>query len=792
MKKIIIDRLEFKNFKGIKELSLNFEACTNIKGDNATGKTTVFDGFTWLLFDKDSADRQNFHIKTLDCNNEVLHGLEHQVGGVLNVDGKVINLTKIFKEKWTKKRGEANRQLTGHETLYYIDQIPVKQSEYRAKVNSFMEEKIFKLITNPLCFSTNIGWQDRRAIVLEFSGDISKEQVFGHKSSLKKLEKLLFDKDVDALKKSIAFKIKKLNENIKAIPYRIDELNNSLKKICYKALDPEASDYETLDSKKQSLLKARKSIEDKLMDSSKANEENLKHKDNIYAVKTKLREIEYSFKLEAEKPLKDLEKQLSDIEMEVYRLENQISSRSYIMDTKSTEIETLEQQMTELRENYNSIKEEPQQTDKNLFICQTCRRPLEAEDIIAKKQELEDIFEENKAKRLLEINILGKGKKKRAELLQEELNSLKEQQKGCEAKLSELNSIGEEKKIAIEGFKSVINQEGSVNQYWKVYEEGNVYEDVSECEDRNVYEDISEYEDRSVYENGSVCEAVGVYESGQVNQEEVSKLYRKALLNNSTIQYKNAEYQELLKELSDLEGKAQGSDNITTEINDLKNELHKLQDELDEVNKQLNSKEQNEKIKERIKVLLEEEESLTKEIAELEGEEILCEDFIKTKVELLEDSINKKFKFVKFKLFNTLVNGAVEECCEALINGVPFGSANKASQINAGLDIINALSEYYGVQAPIFIDNREGINHILECNSQIINLSVSQDKALIIEGVEAEKNTLQFQSEQQVEAKETSNEGYIDTRVNSKEIQVNTIEISKPNRGNEFIEGPEF
>jgi predicted ATP-dependent endonuclease of OLD family len=59
-KEIILKSLILKNFKGIKSLSVNFNRITNISGDNATGKTTIFDAFTWLLFDKDSQDRSNF------------------------------------------------------------------------------------------------------------------------------------------------------------------------------------------------------------------------------------------------------------------------------------------------------------------------------------------------------------------------------------------------------------------------------------------------------------------------------------------------------------------------------------------------------------------------------------------------------------------------------------------------------------------------------------------------------------------------------------------------------------
>lgn len=48
-----------ENFKGIKSLDVNFANKTSIKGQNAVGKTTIFDAFTWLLFNKNSAGDEN-------------------------------------------------------------------------------------------------------------------------------------------------------------------------------------------------------------------------------------------------------------------------------------------------------------------------------------------------------------------------------------------------------------------------------------------------------------------------------------------------------------------------------------------------------------------------------------------------------------------------------------------------------------------------------------------------------------------------------------------------------------
>ncbi|WP_144514952.1 ATP-binding protein, partial [Bacillus pumilus] len=80
-----------------------------VYGDNATGKTTLFDAFMWLLFDKDSQNKKDFEIKTLSKDNKAVSGVDHEVSAVLLIDGKSVELKKVYSEKWTKKRGSAKQ-----------------------------------------------------------------------------------------------------------------------------------------------------------------------------------------------------------------------------------------------------------------------------------------------------------------------------------------------------------------------------------------------------------------------------------------------------------------------------------------------------------------------------------------------------------------------------------------------------------------------------------------------------------------------------------------------------------
>ena len=174
--------LKLKNFKGIKSLELKADGeDLKIYGENATGKTSIYDAFLWLLFDKDSQNKADFAIKTLDKDNNVIHHLDHEVEGTFDVGGEQIVLRKVYRERWVKKRGSATEEFSGHERDHYIDGVPVKKREYDERVAQVAPEDRFKLLTSPTYFNEQLHWQDRRQALLEVCGDISDEDVIKSK-----------------------------------------------------------------------------------------------------------------------------------------------------------------------------------------------------------------------------------------------------------------------------------------------------------------------------------------------------------------------------------------------------------------------------------------------------------------------------------------------------------------------------------------------------------------------------------------------------------------------------------
>ncbi len=165
---------------------------------------------------------------------------------------------------------------------------------------------------------------------------------------------------------------------------------------------------------------------------------------------------------------------------------------------------------------------------------------------------------------------------------------------------------------------------------------------------------------------------------------------------------------------------------------DTDEELRAVKDEITELSDKLYTIRGNASLRARAEELEAEEKKLSSEWEHLQKGVYLCEKFIKVKVGLLTEKINKRFKNISFKLFETQINGGLKEICDVLVpcGGalVPYQSANHASRIIAGLEIIETLSEHFGLSMPVIIDNAESILSIPEAKTQVIKLTVADEE----------------------------------------------------------------
>lgn len=119
-------------------------------------------------------------------------------------------------------------------------------------------------------------------------------------------------------------------------------------------------------------------------------------------------------------------------------------------------------------------------------------------------------------------------------------------------------------------------------------------------------------------------------------------------------------------------------------------------------------------------------QKLGQDIAAMERKQFKIEELNYKRIELIEQRVNERFDEVRFRMFDPQINEGIKETCVTLVSGVPFPDANHAGKINAGMDIINTLSNHFGVTAPVFIDERESVVNLIETDAQVINLIVDK------------------------------------------------------------------
>src|SRR5690625_2637800 len=233
-------------------------------------------------------------------------------------------------------------------------------------------------------------------------------------------------------------------------------------------------------------------------------------------------------------------------------------------------------------------------------------------------------------------------------------------------------------------------------------------------------------------------EVAKITENGKKKASDIEKLEGNIKKAESTVKpiEENEQYIKLNDEKKALDEQIkQLEQSVSESVQKVQEEIRALKEQQSALQADLSKLNQHEESKERITELEVQEKTLAAEFEQLEKELHLTEEFTRTKVNMLTDNINSKFKYARFNLFKENINGGLEETCETKFEGVPYGAGlNNAARINIGLDIINTLSKHYGVQAPIFVDNAESITRLIDVESQVISLVVSEsDKKLRVE-----------------------------------------------------------
>lgn len=673
--RIKLKSIKIWNFKGIKAKAIDFTDKTEIKGQNATGKTTVFDAFTWLLFNKNSAGEEKFNIRPLDVDGNRIDNVEIKVVAVLEVDGREVELSKVQKQKWVKKRGTDTSELQGNENLYEIDGYPKSEKDYKAYISELVEEDLFKMLTNPQYF-VNMKWKDQRDILMKFVSDVSDVEIAkGMPEFAELLPELEKAPSTDDIQKKFSKALSEWKKKQAEIPVRIDELSKSL-------VDIDVAEQELA---KVDLERRIAEIEKKITDADSAVGDLMSEGMQL---QFDMSGIMQTMNGELTTKRREIDNDIVDLETTISRRASDITSRRNHIDKNNSEITSLEAKKPEInakyKENQEKVFDETPYLfdeskwvfDENSTICSMCGQTMPTDRI----EQLKADFESRKAKAKAD----------------------------CETALREVKAswLAEKERVK----KDILSEAEAIKNRMIDLTNKNV----------ELQKQIADLQEQAKQATDRKAEL----------EKQLSELPSEAdYTQNAEYVKLKARHDEVVAEIA--KANSTGYDELIAGFNEEKADL---QEQLDTVKAEIAKASNNVEIEERIGELEAEQREVGQKVADQEKMLYLLEQFIKAKMMKISESINSKFETVSWKLFELQLNGGMKECCECTVNGVPFSTLNSGHRIVAGLDIINSLSELYGVSVSIFIDNAESVNefNLPDMDTQLILLSVTEDKELVV------------------------------------------------------------
>lgn len=445
MKQIKLQKISLVNFKGIKSLDLDFsDGDTLVCGENGSGKTTVFDAFLWCMFGKDSTNRSdsNFNLKTLDADGMPILRLEHSVTCLLSVDGKDIKLQRGYKEVWTKPRGTTEETLTNHKTEFYVNDVKLgTKKEYESTIAEIIDEDVFRMITNPFAF-TSLSADRQKEMLLDMAGAVTDEELAAMNPAFVSLMAEISGKPLATFLKEISAKKKACKDVLAVIPSQIQTAQN---------LMPEAEDWDALQAEINAKLEEMHQVDEQIADKAKLNDAEYQRKAQLQATisdaKMELNEAKNAVKFKATAGRQQALSEIKEMEYKIQGKNQDLSYKQRTMADLQTEYAKIGEALENLRADYRTISARVISFSEDQFVCPTCKRQLDIEDIEAKQAELTANFNREKAQDLMDNQEKGKALRAKYEgvaakinVCKSELAQILEGVKADEAKLAELKA----------------------------------------------------------------------------------------------------------------------------------------------------------------------------------------------------------------------------------------------------------------------------------------------------------------------------------------------------------------
>ena len=398
MTNIRIKRLTLENFKCHKNLTLDFMGGNaSVYGDNATGKTSIYDALTWLLFGKDSQGNgeKNIEIKPLNLLGEVKdHDAITSVEAVLLVNGEEIALKRTYQEVWTTKRGSSEPTYDGNTSEYYVNGVPCKKFSFQDRVNELVSEDTFRMLTSVSHFANGITWQERRAVLFRVAGVMDDAQIMATDETFKPLIDSMGRLSLDDYKKKLLAEKRGFVGAKTEIPARISECEKTI-------ADVEELDFAKARAEGETLTAQRESLEAQLM--------SIEHNSAADRKRIEIREAQLELAA-IENENRAFRASQSIGALDVTMMKQDLSKFQLQLKDREAKVSVWEKTVVGYDKDIADSRERWISTNSETFSggnCPTCGQTLPAPQLKAAT----DSFEAQKSKRLREIEQTASAKK---------------------------------------------------------------------------------------------------------------------------------------------------------------------------------------------------------------------------------------------------------------------------------------------------------------------------------------------------------------------------------------------
>lgn len=390
MKKIIIKSLSLLNFKGIRDLHVNFgEDLTVISGRNAAGKTSIADAIMWVLFGT-GYDGNKLEPKAYNKEHQIIPEIPHEATLVLKCNDEEYTLKRSLSDAWKGDKCTNTYK-------YYVDGDVTTAGDFKKVVEDICPESVFRRITSATNFCS-LPWQKQRELLESLADQYTTQDITQGDERFDFVVEELKKKSIADLIHHIKYKRKEVQKQLDAVPVRLAELNKSL---------PEAQDWDALSAEIENLQEKLVEIDQKVRTIRIGGADKVRY-DGI------LKKIEF-----AEKRKHNMEQGAMNLATEqATKHQSDVITANIAVKKAQSLVDDLKATMRGYTESEIHAKDKKEECERKVVdinsrldelsksrwswnaedgICPHCGQPLPPEDVERIKKESKDRFNERKS-----------------------------------------------------------------------------------------------------------------------------------------------------------------------------------------------------------------------------------------------------------------------------------------------------------------------------------------------------------------------------------------------------------